>query len=70
MTDLINVQFSYNGDLGILQHTTRANLVQLDILYINEVITYKEMMELKTKVYGYFSEELRKVLSNVGRYIN
>ena len=66
----INIEFSYNGDLGKLQHTTVANIQFADELYYNGVITKEEYIKLIESIKEYFKKQIESVNNNINFYIN
>ena len=64
-TKLINVKFSYNGDLGKLQIQTKANIQFANSLQAEEIISHEECKELLKLIHDYFKEELTKALNNI-----
>lgn len=68
--DDLNIRFSYNGDLGILQQKTMSNKQFVRILLQNGIITHKEYMALVQAIHDYFMEEIKNVLQNPQYYID
>ena len=64
------IRFSYNGDLGRLQHTTSANLQQVETLsrlgVIQDAETYHALL---AEIQDYFVEEIGRCVQNPGFYI-
>ena len=66
LKDILNIEFSYNGDLGILQHTTKANLQKIEELARLGIVGDKETYdELKKCTIDYFSKQLENHNGNV-----
>lgn len=68
--DDLNIRFSYNGDLGILQQKTMSNKQFVRILLQNGIITHKEYMALVQAIHDHFMEEIKNVLQNPQYYID
>ena len=60
MDNYIDIKFSYNGDLGRLQHQTQANIKTINMLALNEIITSDERKQLLNEVCNYFTEQLQQ----------
>lgn len=68
--NFINVEFSYNGDLGKLQLQTKLNIQFAGKLQNEEIITSKEFQELLQLIYDYFKKELTSALNNIVYTLN
>ena len=55
--NLIDVEFSYNGNLGTLQQKTIDNKIFCNRLLQNEVITYEEYKEILKAICDYFEKQ-------------
>jgi len=69
ITDFIDVKFSFNGDLGVLQHQTQSNLKTAYKLAMNEVITHEEYKKLSQDIVDYFQDMIESVNKNIYFYI-
>lgn len=58
----INIKFSYNGNLGILQQKTIDNKIFCGRLCQNEIISREEWRETMQQINDYFIEQIQKVL--------
>lgn len=68
--NLINIEFSYNGNLGELQQRTIDNRIFADRLLRNGIISREEWREYSQKIADYFTQEINKVAENPYYYIN
>ena len=71
LNDVFNkcdIEFSYNGNLGILQQKTKDNLKFAEKLEYLEVITTDEYKELYMLITDYFKKQLNKVINNPAEY--
>lgn len=66
----INVRFSYNGSLGVLQQKTIDNKLFVNTLLQNDIITYDEYAYLIQRIHEYFIEQIQKVVNNPFFYID
>lgn len=55
-----SIEFSYNGDLGKLQHQTKANILFVNQLAEAEIITEEQENELFNRIHVYYWNELRR----------
>ena len=67
--DLINIEFSYNGNLGELQRRTDCNWRFAGRLYQNGIISREEWGECIKEISDYFMQEINKVAENPLDYI-
>lgn len=65
----IKIEFSYNGDLGRLQHQTKANLLFTERLYDLGVIDYAACLDIKEQVIEYFKLQIASVEADPGYYL-
>lgn len=63
------VDFSYNGNLGVLQQKTKDNLLELARLNKLGVLSNEKFEELEEKTRNYFTQEIKKVLASPNYYI-
>lgn len=68
--DLINIEFSYNGNLGVLQQRTIDNKIFAGRLLQNGIISREEWRECLQKITDYFTQEIKKVAENPLYYID
>lgn len=68
--DLINIEFSYNGNLGVLQQRTIDNKIFAGRLLQNGIISREEWRECFQKITDYFTQEINKVAENPHYYID
>ena len=61
---LINIEFSYNGNLGRLQQKTIDNKIFAGRLLQNGIISRDEYREYMQKITEYFTQEINKVAEN------
>ena len=66
----INIEFSYNGNLGRLQQKTIDNKIFAGRLLQNGIISYEEYREYMQKITEYFTQEINKVSENPLDYIS
>ena len=66
----INIEFSYNGNLGRLQQKTIDNKIFAGRLLQNGIISYEEYREYMQKITEYFMQEINKVAENPLDYIS
>lgn len=66
--DFINIKFSYNGDLGKLQHQTQANMHFVYELRINKIITNEEHENYCIQILEFFKQELEYITKNYIQY--
>ena len=66
----INIEFSYNGNLGRLQQKTIDNKIFADRLLQNGIISREEYREYMQKITEYFTQEINKVAENPLGYIS
>ena len=66
----INIEFSYNGNLGRLQQKTVDNKIFAGSLLQNGIISYEEYREYMRKITEYFAQEINKVAENPLGYIS
>ena len=69
ITDYIDIKFSYNGDLGKLQHQTQANLQTIQMLLLNKIITREEYEKLGEDIVDYFQKTIESASKNIYYYI-
>ena len=62
--------FSYNGDLGRLQHQTKEHLDMAEFLAINDNLTKEQYFMLKNNIIEYFTNEMKKVVEKPFSYLN
>lgn len=68
--DLINIEFSYNGNLGTLQQKTIDNEIFCGRLLQAGIITRDEWRETMKAIGEYFTGEIKKVVENPTFYID
>ena len=66
----INIEFSYNGNLGRLQQKTIDNKIFAGRLLQNGIISRDEYREYMQKITEYFTQEINKVAENPLDYIS
>ena len=66
----INIEFSYNGNLGRLQQKTIDNKIFAGRLLQNGIISREEWREYMQKITEYFAQEINKVAENPLDYIS
>ena len=66
----INIEFSYNGNLGRLQQKTIDNKIFAGRLVQNGIISHEEYREYMRKITEYFIQEINKVSENPLNYIS
>ena len=66
----INIEFSYNGNLGRLQQKTIDNKIFAGRLLQNGIISHEEWREYMQKITEYFIQEINKVSENPLDYIS
>ena len=66
----INIEFSYNGNLGRLQQKTIDNKIFAGRLLQNGIISHDEYREYMQKITEYFTQEINKVVENPLDYIS
>lgn len=66
----INIEFSYNGNLGRLQQKTIDNKIFAGRLLQNGIISREEYRECMQKITEYFTQEINKVAENPLDYIS
>ena len=66
----INIEFSYNGNLGRLQQKTIDNKIFAGRLLQNGIISHEEYREYMRKITEYFTQEINKVAENPLDYIS
>lgn len=66
----INIEFSYNGNLGRLQQKTIDNKIFAGRLLQNGIISHEEYREYMRKITEYFIQEINKVSENPLNYIS
>ena len=66
----INIEFSYNGNLGRLQQKTIDNKIFAGRLLQNGIISREEYREYMQKITEYFTQEINKVVENPLDYIS
>ena len=66
----INIEFSYNGNLGRLQQKTIDNRIFAGRLLQNGIISREEYREYMQKITEYFTQEINKVAENPLDYIS
>lgn len=59
---IIDVEFTYNGNLGTLQAMTRANAETAYYLHSEGIITNTEYTIINTEIHRYFTEQLEKAI--------
>ena len=67
--DFIDIKFSYNGDLGKLQHQTQANLQTAYKLLGNKIISREKFNKLNQNIADYFQEIIDSTSKNIYFYI-
>ena len=67
---LINIEFSYNGNLGELQQRTACNWRFAGRLYQNGIINREEWKECLQEISDYFTQEINNVAENPLDYID
>lgn len=67
---LINIEFSYNGNLGELQQRTIDNKMFAGRLYQKGIINREEWRECIKEISDYFTQEINKVAENPLDYIS
>ena len=68
--ELLDIRFSYNGELGRLQQKTIDNRSTCNSLLQWNVITHDEYKEAMQAINDYFVEQIKGVLDNPQHYIN
>ena len=68
--NLINIEFSYNGNLGYLQQRTIDNKVFAGRLLQNGIISREEWRECIKEISDYFKQEINKAAENPLDYIS
>ena len=68
--ELLDIRFSYNGELGRLQQKTIDNRSTCNSLLQWNVITHEEYKEAMQAINDYFVEQIKGVLDNPQHYIN
>lgn len=68
--ELLDIRFSYNGELGRLQQKTIDNRSTCSSLLQWNVITHEEYKEAMQAINDYFVEQIKGVLDNPQHYIN
>ena len=68
--ELLDIKFSYNGELGRLQQKTIDNRNTCNSLLQWNVITHEEYKEAMQAINDYFVEQIKRVLDNPQHYIN
>ena len=68
--ELLDIKFSYNGELGRLQQKTIDNRNTCNSLLQWNVITHEEYKEAMQAINDYFVEQIKGVLDNPQHYIN
>ena len=66
----IDIEFSYNGNLGRLQQKTIDNKIFAGRLLQNGIISREEYREYMQKISEYFVQEINKIMGNPTYYIN
>ena len=66
----VNIEFSYNGNLGRLQQKTIDNKIFVGRLLQNRIISHEEYREYMQKITEYFIQEINKVSENPLDYIS
>ena len=66
----INIEVSYNGNLGRLQQKTIDNRIFAGRLLQNGIISRDEYREYMQKITEYFTQEINKVVENPLDYIS
>ena len=67
---LINIEFSYNGNLGELQQRTIDNKMFAGRLLQSGIISREEWRECLQEISDYFTQEIKKVAENPLDYIS
>lgn len=67
---LINIEFSYNGNLGELQQRTIDNKMFAGRLLQIGIISREEWRECIKEISDYFTQEINKVAENPLDYIS
>ena len=67
---LINIEFSYNGNLGELQQRTIDNKVFAGRLLQSGIISREEWRECIKEIADYFRQEINNVAENPLDYIS
>ena len=62
--NLINIEFSYNGNLGELQQRTIDNKMFAGRLLQSGIISREEWRECIKEISDYFTQEINKVAEN------
>jgi len=62
--EILEIKFSYNGDLGVLQHKTITNKEICNRMLINGMVTKEQYDEAMIAIQGYFNEQIQKVVNN------
>ena len=68
--ELLDIRFSYNGELGRLQQKTIDNRSTWNSLLQWNVITHEEYKETMQAINNYFVEQIKGFLDNPQHYIN
>ena len=67
---MIDIEFSYNGNLGILQQKTIDNKIFAGRLLQYGIISREDYREYMQKIAEYFVQEINKVAENPHYYID
>jgi len=68
VNELINIEFSYNGNLGILQQKTIDNKVFCGRLLQNGIINRDEWRKVMQAIQDYFVKQIQNVLNCPAHY--
>ena len=68
INELINIKFSYNGNLGVLQQKTIDNKIFCGRLLQNEIISRDEWRKAMQEIQDYFVNEIQRVLECPSHY--
>ena len=64
LNNFINIEFSYNGDLGRLQQKTIDNKIFCGRLLQNKIISHEEWQESMQLIQNYFDKQIQNVVEN------
>ena len=68
--DLINIEFPYNGNLGVLQQRTIDNEIFCGRLLQAGIVSRDEWRETMNAIGGYFAGEIKKIAEHPAHYID
>ena len=68
INELIDIKFSYNGNLGVLQQKTIDNKAFCGRLLQNKIISREEWRKVMQDIQDYFVKEIQNVLECSAHY--